>query len=662
MIITKLELVNFGIYKGKHEIDLTPKKKKPIILIGGLNGRGKTTLIDAFQLVLYGKFAKCSNRGRLAYSDYLKECINRDVSTKDGARLRLSFQLRKNRELVEYSVTRTWGGAGSKISESVEVKVNDVHDPMLSSTWNQFIQELIPVEISEFLFFDGEKIERLAEASESQDLIAAGVKRLLGVDLISRLDDDINYLPRRMVNKNKAKSTVKFEKLTKLVSGLELERKNQLNLIGSKQVELDKVKLDLAKHRKAFEDSGGDLFARQDRLKEEFVLRSQELEMLINEQIAYAEGIAPLCNIKSLITDLLTDAQTAKQIKNQQQYHAHDQDRDVTILALVEKSVLDSDEVSLFNDILIKTRKNVSSSGDEVSYLEGLDLDTLTNFDLGLLTDTQKEIRSLNKRVAKAKEIVELIERQLAALPESEEMSLLQESLTNSETRRAELQIEIDLLRGQRTKTQEHLVQESERLLEVSRDEAKELAQEQLELKMLGHIPLLSATLSAFREELVSKSIHKLEGRILECFDLLLGKTNLISALQIDASKYAVTIFDKSGDPLPAERLSAGERQLLAIAFIWGLASSANAPLPTIIDTPLGRLDSVHRSILLTRYFPSAAAQVILLSTDEEIDSDAYRKIQPYISKEYALIYDHEYGHSKIEEGYGVILQKEAAA
>ena len=69
----------------------------------------------------------------------------------------------------------------------------------------------------------------------------------------------------------------------------------------------------------------------------------------------------------------------------------------------------------------------------------------------------------------------------------------------------------------------------------------------------------------------------------------------------------------------------------------------------------------MHRSILLERYFPSAAAQVVLLSTDEEIDSDAYSTIRPYISKEYTLAYDSELGHSAIKEGYGILLQKDAA-
>ncbi len=92
MILNHLTLHNFGVYKGRHTIHLTPPKtSKPIILIGGLNGGGKTTLLDALQLVLYGKFANCSNRGNLSYPDYLRRTINHHVKSEDGAAVELQF-------------------------------------------------------------------------------------------------------------------------------------------------------------------------------------------------------------------------------------------------------------------------------------------------------------------------------------------------------------------------------------------------------------------------------------------------------------------------------------------------------------------------------------------------------------------------------------------
>jgi len=113
MIIDKLTLHNFGVYGGRHEIELTPtSSERPIILFGGLNGGGKTTFLDALLLVLYGKFAKCSNRGNLSYEDYLRKSINRNVNPIDGAAIELEFRHRQFNIEESIKVSRSWRAAG----------------------------------------------------------------------------------------------------------------------------------------------------------------------------------------------------------------------------------------------------------------------------------------------------------------------------------------------------------------------------------------------------------------------------------------------------------------------------------------------------------------------------------------------------------------------
>ena len=77
MILTKLTLHNFGIFAGRHEINLQPKEEKPIILIGALNGSGKTTLLEGIQFALFGKFAKFLEKNKSAYQEFLTNSINR---------------------------------------------------------------------------------------------------------------------------------------------------------------------------------------------------------------------------------------------------------------------------------------------------------------------------------------------------------------------------------------------------------------------------------------------------------------------------------------------------------------------------------------------------------------------------------------------------------
>ena len=122
----------------------------------------------------------------------------------------------------------------------------------------------------------------------------------------------------------------------------------------------------------------------------------------------------------------------------------------------------------------------------------------------------------------------------------------------------------------------------------------------------------------------------------------------------IDRDNFRISLYDPNGKFLPKQRLSAGEKQLLAIALLWGLARVSGRNLPIAIDTPLGRLDSSHRSNLVERYFPAASHQVILLSTDTEIGELEVTKLreQEAITLAYLLKYHPDTGKTTVESGY----------
>ena len=113
-----------------------------------------------------------------------------------------------------------------------------------------------------------------------------------------------------------------------------------------------------------------------------------------------------------------------------------------------------------------------------------------------------------------------------------------------------------------------------------------------------------------------------------------------------------MTLVSREGRYIPKAQLSAGEKQIYAIALLWALRAVAARPLPIIIDTPLGRLDSNHRQNLVEHYFPNASHQVIVLSTDTEIDETYFRELEPFISHAYHLVYDEGSESTHAEEGY----------
>jgi DNA sulfur modification protein DndD len=150
----------------------------------------------------------------------------------------------------------------------------------------------------------------------------------------------------------------------------------------------------------------------------------------------------------------------------------------------------------------------------------------------------------------------------------------------------------------------------------------------------------------------VQQHLVRLEGLILDGYRSLLHKKSLLSRVVISPETFAVSLYDARERLVPTDRLSAGERQILAVSILWGLARASGRPLPTIIDTPLGRLDSTHRAHLVERYFPCASHQVLLLSTDEEVDENHFKRMQSRIGRTYILEYQEANETTLVRDGY----------
>jgi DNA sulfur modification protein DndD len=155
-----------------------------------------------------------------------------------------------------------------------------------------------------------------------------------------------------------------------------------------------------------------------------------------------------------------------------------------------------------------------------------------------------------------------------------------------------------------------------------------------------------------FLERATARRIDRLAARIAESFRYLLRKQTLVERVAIDPGNFGITLYDKGGRPLAKERLSEGEKQLFAIAILWGLSHASARPLPAIVDTPMARLDAAHRRNLVEQYFPNASHQVVILSTDTEVDRASYAALAPYVARAYHLVYDEAEKATTGVEGY----------
>ena len=161
-----------------------------------------------------------------------------------------------------------------------------------------------------------------------------------------------------------------------------------------------------------------------------------------------------------------------------------------------------------------------------------------------------------------------------------------------------------------------------------------------------------------FVQRLQAQKVSLLEANITKCFEFLAQKQGIITSISINPETLDITLKDYNNGILLKEQLSAGEKQMFAISILWGLALTSGYKLPVVIDTPMARLDSAHRTNFINKYLPNASSQVIVLSTDEEIFGKYLEDIKGYVNNTYTLVYDEYSKCSSIKPGYfGGVLQ-----
>ncbi|MDF5723456.1 MAG: DNA sulfur modification protein DndD, partial [Rhizonema sp. PD37] len=258
----------------------------------------------------------------------------------------------------------------------------------------------------------------------------------------------------------------------------------------------------------------------------------------------------------------------------------------------------------------------------------------------------KKEIELLNSK----QEEIDTLERQLQTAASPEAYQKLENTLRQAQNQVAEAKAA--------HLTAQRRVIELAAAIEKSKKDLQQYGDQTIDRYNREHIITASAkvqeTLKLFRKRLTLKKLNKLEVEVTECFRYLLHKSDLVHRVAIDTHNFSLSLYDLQSLRVAKHRLSAGEKQLLAIAFLWGLARVSGYRLPVAIDTPLGRLDSSHRSNLVERYFPSASHQVILLSTDTEIGEKEVQTLRQNeaIAREYLLKYDSSNRQTNIEPGY----------
>lgn len=644
MIIKRLRLYNFGVYAGDNEFLFT--NNKPIVLVGGMNGRGKTTFLEAVLLALYGSNSVAYTESKKrSYAQYLKSFVNKNEEDKKCI-VELEIEI-NNGSKENYIVKRAWNSIDKKTNENIYVYKDGVANEFLTQNWPMFVENILPSALSSFFFFDGEKIAEMAVDSSNNQLKNA-IRSMLGITVLDVLENDI------LRNIKKISKEDINDKSSEMVQKLRDQKDQAVAELEEIDVELEKLAQILVEDNDKLESlhqlynvKGGDAVEKKQETMQRRAALKSELQSEENLLREIASNELPLV----LVSDLL------KSIKLQ----ATDEHNDT----IMREAVLQLDDI--LDEFVNEYQGDTKASFDFIEYVKNRQQDTqdvpvyslsdqalfqANNLVEGLVDFSKVEAkRILAEKKKKQKQIGEL-DSYLSLDINEKELQEVYKKIKKAEEKLIKDQVKMSALEQKRTAANSKVMTttsefnkyvESYLATAESRDSAE---------RTIKYSNIALSILDKYQVELQKRKTDILAETITSCYKKLANKKNLINKIVMESDSLAIKYLSEEGKEVTQDSLSAGEQQLMVISILWALAICSKKKLPVIIDTPLSRLDSLHRTALINTYFPNAGEQTIILSTDSEIDSTYYGLMKDNVGDEFTLRYDEKTKSTSIERGY----------
>ncbi len=657
MHFTKVELHNFGIYKDTHVMCLKNKSgNRNITLVGGLNGRGKTTFHDAVLLALYGRQAlKYIQEKARSYEKLLVDHINKHT-LDDITFIAVSICLDDGTNL---RIKRSWQLKNGKLEQNVIVEKNGSEDKYLGESWSYYIEEILPFGIAKFFFFNNEKITQLADDITFEQ-VKTSIKSAIGISTIEKAIEHVDEVIKRKNNAllafEKSELNTDFKEVNSKIKDVEKQITEAMNAYHNAERIRDEYIAKIEIKEKEFWSTGGALSINRDKIQQEKKRISAEVEAL-QAEIKQISGnpSTPLFMCKNLVrqsyeNELIYQQEEAKYYSNKIIFELHQQIMDKLSICGLDKmsfekvkSVVDEVLVNKYSKAFIAQNRKSISAASKLLY-EHLITEVFQNIIhqitvlISKIDEQENEILNLDIHLEKANE------KTLA-------MQLF-EALKFLEAKRAEADFEYEKYK----KSLENLNYQYETLKLQRKNLYKSVVEKQNanddNARILKYAVMSMDVLNEFKIRLQREKLNKLSNTITKCFKELVEKDSLVSNIKIESDTLDVIILDIDGNELLKTQLSAGEQQMFAVAVVWALAITSGYKAPVVVDTPMARLDSAHRTNFVTKYLPEASSQVVVLSTDEEIYGQYLDEIRDKIIDCYTLVYDENEQCTSVVRGY----------
>ena len=625
MIINRLVLVDFGLYGGENVFDLTPNKDndRPVILVQGHNGAGKTTFLEAVRLALYGKHALGARVARADYENYLRDRIH-SPSLEKRASVQLTFT-RQDQGLAHiFEVTRSWAARGASVIETLELtRDGEPVSNIAAENWDHYLEDMIPSGISQLFFFDGEKIQDIANETPTINELDA-IKTLLGLDLITQLKSDLAVYNAR---RNPASFDVDLDAIERDLSRI----KSELILAEEDAAECRAIRQQIQSRithaQKVFQNEGGAAATDRAALKQTLREVEKQIGLLRGDLKRIAESPMPFCLAPKLITRFRKEM-TNKGVQSNRKVVED------FLRKFAEDKKTKASRRPSWTQSHFDTLQAFLSKGSGAD--DSLRLDAEPSWIMERLNrideSARREAASLASEFDNARYRRTELKAQLKgfdATTANEALETLKEaeySLGIADAKLSLKEREIASLRHQMATIKSEL----DKALAIKFD--MQCAEHKIDLANRAR-----AALAVYEERILEFRVEKLSSHFVECFNALLRKKRLFSKVRVDPETFNISLIDKNNVVVRKEALSAGERQLFAISMLWALGKTSGRELPMIIDTPLSRLDKVHRKTIMENYVPHASQQIILLCTDTELTEDLNLIIEPYVARRYDI-------------------------
>lgn len=684
MKINRITLFNIGPYADINSFELDLSKEKNIVLIGGKNGAGKTTFFKAIKTCLYGCKVWGFDAPGKEYFSIVGGLMNSrsKYDSSSSAYVEIELYFNDGKQVNIYTLHREWKKNKQTICEYFHVKKNGLL--ILGQEEDDFINYLlsiIPPDMFNFYFFDGESIAEFFLGADGNKNFRNAFLKLYGLDTLSIMVENFN----RHIKKSDSQKSG-YDKFLEAKKELETQAqiyeslKNEILEIENK---IDLLQIKARALQNNYSKDGGISLAEWKEINTAITKEENTRDNINRWLKEVANHYIPFIIIEKQLKVLLSELQDAQE--NERKNSVLQTFSDSSFSNALANYLISNGESTINADDLIAYLSSLMSSSEEslnfgfssgqISRIIAQIYEKL-DFDKNLIA---KAITQLNASLKKNKQYREQLM--------STSVDGYQNFIEEKETIENQLSSLLVLIERKRVDSDNQAVKVS--IAEKEFEKVKAAYEELLKNKSIANISeRAAATFSLLEEKLVKRQADILQKEFVDCFSSIINKDHFIDGIVIDKkinvipykniditrrqmdnyrrdNKEFLSLFnnveliinmnklefgevDSISVPSPITApFSQGERQVYIMSIYLALLKTSKKDIPFFIDTPFARIDSNHRSNIISEFFSKVHNQMFILSTDEEIIGEYYDMLINKVSNRF-LLQINAYGRTKI--------------